>query len=235
MSFVYTPPNEQTPIFHGNLHGTPLEVVAHPKGEEGRQVSPLQAVFGPTDGDAVSLRPQAKDREDALLPRGQGDGAVSDGGEDEGLIVKIPSGPVLGQKTQALEVGQGVVHAPAGAAVEVEGAEALLQAQLHGQHGVGIVLFHREGLGIQRGGTVLQGVEIPQEEVWGETGGLAVAIAPVGGQDIVSNLGLLDQPIEGPGPDDIASGVRHNTSPFAVGVVCTILPRSPPLDQRGIL
>ena len=54
-----------------------------------------------------------------------------------------------GQEAQGLQVGQGVVHPPAGPAVEVEGLVALLQAVADGQHGVRVIFFHGEGVGRQ--------------------------------------------------------------------------------------
>ena len=100
-----------------------------------------------------------------------------------------------------------MVHPPAGPAVEVEGLVALLQAVADGEHGVRVIFFHGEGVG----GNIVrpfrfQGVEISQQQVRGDPGGLAVAVAPVGGEDHVLRAGDDGQAVKGACPDDKTGG-----------------------------
>ena len=181
-----------------------MERVAHPQGEKGGEGSPVQRVLPPPNGDPLSGLPQTEQGEDSCLPGGQGEVTIGQGGKYIGLIIEIACGPCLGQVAQGLQVGQGVVQPAACAAVEVDGGASLGQGVFYGQHGIGVVLFCREGLHGEGLGGRFQGVQVSQQEVWAQPGGLAVAVPPVGGQDKIPWLRRYRQSEKGAGAKEKA-------------------------------
>ncbi len=55
---------------------------------------------------------------------------------------------------------------------------SLGQGVFCGQHGIGVILFCRKGLHGEGLGGVSRGVQVSQQEIWAQPGGLAVAVPP---------------------------------------------------------
>src|SRR5699024_2231298 len=103
-----------------HLSGAAGELVAHADGEGGAEGRVLQGIFHALDGHAPAPAGEGKGGKSALEPGGKGQPAPADGGEGGVPGVQGAPGAPLGQKVQALDVGQRVVYTPAGAAVQGE-------------------------------------------------------------------------------------------------------------------
>ena len=196
--------SEQAAVFHLDLHRVSQEMVAHPQGEKGGEGCTVQRVLPPPNGDPLSGLPQTEQGEDPCLPGRQGEVTIGQGGKYIDLIIEIACGPCLGQVAQGLQVGQGVIQPPTCAAVEVDGGASLGQGVFYGQHGIGVILFCRKGLHGEGLGGRFQGVQVSQQEIWAQPGGLAVAVPPVGGQDKIPWLRRYRQSEKGAGAKEKA-------------------------------
>ena len=192
-------------------------MVAHTDGKERRDGDTVQRVLGAVNRNPLSLLPQAEQGENPFFPGGEGEGTIAEGSEEIAFSVEIARCPRLGQKPQGLKVGQGVIRTAAGTAVKVECAVSLFQAVFNGQHCVGVVLFHREGVNGNPLGEVIQRVEIAQQQVGLQPGGLTVAVTSVSGENNIP-WGWGDwQTKERAGTKDQSGGRRHKNQLFSKG------------------
>ena len=175
--------HEQGAAAHGDGGaGIGGAAVGDAEGDEGGEGGVPEGIGEAGEGDALGERAQAKDADErALGARGEGEGGVGDGkgvvgggGEAHGRAPAADGG-------HALEVGQEVVGAAPGAAVEGEGAIAAAQALGEGEAGVGIVLANREAQqGQLRGkGAIAQGIQVAHQQVGPHARRLQRAKAPV--------------------------------------------------------
>ena len=188
------PDQQQRALCHGNSAGLSCEAVADPQGEAAGEGGVFQFVLGTMDADAFGISAHAEYAEVAGKIRRQGDGVVTDGGDDLSAANQIaPAAPVC-QKLHGLEIGHGVIHpGTVQSAVEIEAVTAHFQTLFDGQHGVGIVFFHGKHFRPFRG--VAQRVKIPQDDVWFDLQPLQMGQAAIGGDDSVFRGNGKTQPI----------------------------------------
>ena len=108
---------------------------------------------------------------------------------------------MFGKVLQSLERGDGVIQA---GAVQCSVDHKILKSQrktlAHRQHGVGIILFHREHIGCC--GDKAQRVKITQNDVRRDAKLLGVAVAAVGGYDHIVRRYFLRQVRKAAGTKD---------------------------------
>ena len=120
---------------------------------------------------------------------------------------------MVGQELQGLEVGNGVVQ-PGAVQASVEEKLPVSQGQspADSQHGVGIVLLHREHAGAH--GSKAQRVEVSKDFIWGDSQLFRVPKTAVGGDDIIPGFQRTGQRIEFGGAEDDAG--HGSTSLFPI-------------------
>ena len=153
------------------------------QGEKGGEV-PRSNGYCPPEWWTPGLLPRQNREKIPGLPGRQGEVTIGQGGKYRSHH-RDSLRPCLGQVAQVLQVGQGVVQPAACAAVEVDGGASLGQGGIlrpawYRCHPFLPERFARGGLGGR-----FQGVQVSQQEIWAQPGGLAVAVPPVGGQDKV--------------------------------------------------
>ena len=143
----------------------PGKVVADAQGEAAGQHAVLQRVIQPPLRHAPGVRAHAEDGQVSAQSRREGNAAVFDDGDDRPVAHKVAHGAPVGEKLQRLEIGHGVVK-PGAVQTSVKQKFPIpqLQPPANGEHGVGIVLFHREYLGPRRGES--QRVKVADDLIW---------------------------------------------------------------------
>ena len=140
---------------------------------------------------------------------------------------EITGGAVVAQKSQSLQIGNGVIQPVAvQRAIDLKAAVTQFQALADSQHGIGIVFFYGEHLRAFRG--VAQGIKVADDAVGGQTQLLQVAKSAVSGQKIIRS-------VNGAGEFFKTAGTENNTSihmRFLLGVFLILAQISATVNDR---
>ena len=144
----------------------------------------FQSVIQPPLCHAPGIRAHAEDGQVSAQSRREGNAAALYRGDDRPVAYEIAHGAPVGEKLQRLEIGHGVVKPGAvQTSVKHELPIPQLQPPADSEHGVGVVLFHREHLGSRRGEA--QRVKVPDDLVRFDSQFSGMFQAAVGGEDVV--------------------------------------------------
>ena len=135
-------------------------MVADAQGETGSQHTVLQGIVKPPQGDALRIRAKAEHRNRAGASGRKGHGAIFHHSYQIIPAYQITGSVVIRQKLQGLEIGNGMIQPRAvQTAVKQKLPVSQGKSPAGGQHGIGIILFHREHIGPLR--NKAQGIKVP--------------------------------------------------------------------------
>ena len=139
-------------------------MVADAQGEARSQGATGQFIVKSPDGNTPGIGTQAEEGQDALRGFIKGDGPILHHRHQVIPAHQVAGGPMVRQELEGLEIGHGMVKSWAiQRAVKAEIPVAQLQTLPGRQHGIRIILLHREDHG--PGGHIAQGVKIPQDSL----------------------------------------------------------------------
>ena len=151
----------------GNFRLGACEMVADTQGKPGGEGAVFQRVVQPFEGDPLRIGTHAEYGYGAAAPGREPKHSVFHHGDDVVISDQITHRIPVCQKLQGLEIGDGVIKPGAvQAAIEPKFPVSQGKPLADSQHGIGIVLFHREHIG-PLGGEA-QGIEIPQDDMGGD-------------------------------------------------------------------